>query len=100
MEDTLLPEHTPMREIARRLHESARDIAPDVAKISAYKRSRKDRKKVEILFAHFKRIFKLDRLRLQASVAREMSFYLQQPRRICGEWRNGWCSFTPGISVL
>jgi len=32
---------------------------------SPYKQSRKERKKVEILFAHLKRILKLDRLRLR-----------------------------------
>jgi len=57
--------NTPMRKIARSVHESARDVARDVAKTSAYKQSRKDRKKVEMLFAHLKRILKLDRLRLR-----------------------------------
>ena len=54
-----------MRKIARSVHESARDIARDVAKTAAYKQSRKVRKKVEMLFAHLKRILKLDRLRLR-----------------------------------
>ena len=57
--------NTPMRKIARSVHESARDVARDVAKTSGYKQSRKDRKKVEMLFAHLKRILKLDRLRLR-----------------------------------
>ena len=57
--------NTPMRKIARSVHESARDVARNVAKTAAYKQSRKDRKKVEILFAHLKRILKLDRLRLR-----------------------------------
>jgi hypothetical protein len=57
--------NTPMRKIARSVHESARDIARDVAKTNAYRQSRKHRKKVEILFAHLKRILKLDRLRLR-----------------------------------
>jgi hypothetical protein len=57
--------NTPMRKIARSVHESARDVARDVAKTAAYKQSRKDRKKVEMLFAHLKRILKLDRLRLR-----------------------------------
>src|SRR5208282_5703477 len=57
--------NTPMRKIARSVHESARDVARDVAKSDAYKQSRKDRKKVEMLFAHLKRILKLDRLRLR-----------------------------------
>ena len=36
-----------------------------IAKTSAYKQSRKDRKKVEMLFAHLKGILNLDRLRLR-----------------------------------
>jgi transposase len=57
--------NTPMRKIARSVHESARDVAREVAKTRAYMQSRKDRKKVEMLFAHLKRILKLDRLRLR-----------------------------------
>jgi hypothetical protein len=54
-----------MRKSARSVHESARDVARDIAKTAAYKQSRKDRKKVEMLFAHLKRILRLDRLRLR-----------------------------------
>jgi len=57
--------NTPIRKIARSVHESARDVAREIAKSSTYKQSRKDRKKVEMLFAHLKRILKLDRLRLR-----------------------------------
>src|SRR5678815_4848615 len=57
--------HAPRRKIARSLYESARDVARVIAKTNEYKQSRKDRKKVEMLFAHLKRIMKLDRLRLR-----------------------------------
>ena len=57
--------NTPRRKIARSIHESARDVAREVAKTDAYRQSRKDRKKVEMLFAHLKRILKLRRLRLR-----------------------------------
>ncbi|MBA3505272.1 MAG: transposase [Betaproteobacteria bacterium] len=57
--------NTPVRKIARSIHESARDVARNIAKTGVYKQSRKDRKKVEMLFAHLKRIMKLDRLRLR-----------------------------------
>jgi transposase len=57
--------NTPMRKIARSVHESAREVARDIAKTVAYKQSRKDRKKVEMLFAHLKRILNLGRLRLR-----------------------------------
>jgi transposase len=57
--------NTPMRKIARSIHEQARDVARAVAKGSSYRQSRRDRKKVEMLFAHLKRIMKMDRLRLR-----------------------------------
>jgi IS5 family transposase len=57
--------NTPRRKIARGVHESARDVARDIAKTDAYQQSRKDRKKIEMLFAHLKRILKLRRLRLR-----------------------------------
>ena len=57
--------NTPTRKIVRSVHEAARDVARAIAKTDAYQQSRKDRKKVEMLFAHLKRILKLDRLRLR-----------------------------------
>ncbi len=57
--------NTLIRKIARSVHESAREVARTIAKTAAYRQSRKDRKKVEVLFAHLKRIMKLDRLRLR-----------------------------------
>jgi hypothetical protein len=59
--------NTPMRKIARQVHELARDRARGLAKTPQYAKSRKHRKKVEMLFAHLKRILRLDRLRLRAS---------------------------------
>ena len=57
--------NTPTRKIARSVHESAREVAREIAKTRAYMQSRKDRKKVEMLFAHLKQILKLGRLRLR-----------------------------------
>ena len=53
------------RNIDRSPHESARDVARAIGKTDAYKQSCKERKKVEMLFAHLKRILRLDRLRLR-----------------------------------
>ena len=53
------------RKITRSIHEAARDEARRIATIPEYKQSRRQRKKVEMLFAHLKRILKLDRLRLR-----------------------------------
>ncbi len=56
---------TAFRKIARSVHEAARDVARRIAATPAYQRSRHERKKVEMLFAHLKRILKLDRLQLR-----------------------------------
>jgi transposase len=57
--------NTPKRKIARSIHERARDVARHIAKTPQYQRSRCERKKVEVLFAHLKRILRVDRLRLR-----------------------------------
>lgn len=57
--------NTPARKVTRSIYEGARDHARDLAKTDAYVTSRRERKKVEMLFAHLKRILKLDRLRLR-----------------------------------
>jgi transposase len=67
---------TQTRKIARSVHESARDVARDIAKTKADRQSRKDRKKVEMLFAHLKRILKLDRLRLRGPSGAHDEFLL------------------------
>ena len=56
---------TPTRKIVRSIYESARDVARRVAKTPEYQQSRRDRKKLEMLFAHLKRILNLRRLRLR-----------------------------------
>src|SRR6202023_2933359 len=57
--------NAPARKIPRSIHEGARDVAREIAKTEVYRTSRRQRKKVEMLFAHLKRILKLDRLRLR-----------------------------------
>ena len=57
--------NTEMRKIARSIHEDARNVARSIAKTPQYQQSRCERKKVEMLFAHLKRILRLDRLRLR-----------------------------------
>ena len=64
--------NVPARKIARSVHEAAR-TRPAIAKTEAYAVSRKERKKVEMLFAHLKRILRVDRLRLRGpSGARDL----------------------------
>jgi hypothetical protein len=57
--------NTPTRKIARGIHEDAGDLARRIMDTPQYQQSRYERKKVEMLFAHLKRIMKLDRLRLR-----------------------------------
>jgi transposase len=55
----------PNRRIMRSVHERSRDVVREIANTPRYQQSMRDRKKVEMLFAHLKRILKLDRLRLR-----------------------------------
>lgn len=55
----------PARKVPRSIHEGARDVARAIAKSWEGRTSQRLRKKVEMLFAHLKRILKLDRLRLR-----------------------------------
>jgi transposase len=57
--------NAPVRKIPRDLNEDSRDVARLIATTPAYARSRDRRKKVEMLFAHLKRILKMGRLRLR-----------------------------------
>ena len=66
----------PARKVPRSIYEGARDMARDIAKTDAYRTSRRQRKKVEMLFAHLKRILRLDRLRLQGPCGAHDEFLL------------------------
>jgi len=83
--------NTPTRHIARSLYEKSREAARKVADTAAYKQSRNDRKKVEVLFAHLKRILKLDRLRLRGRRGARDEFLLaataQNLRRMAKRWQ-------------
>ena len=68
--------NAPARKIPRSIHEGARDTAPDIATTDSYVASRRQRKKVEMLFAHLKRILKLDRLRLRGPNGARDEFHL------------------------
>jgi transposase len=66
----------PFRRIPRSIYEEARDVARALAKTAAFERSRHDRKRVEMLFAHLKRIFRLGRLRLRGPCGAQFEFTL------------------------
>lgn len=68
--------NTPARRIPRSLYEGARDLARSLADTPAFEQSRRERKKVEMLFAHLKRILRLDRLRLRGPQGVRTEFLL------------------------
>ena len=55
----------PSRKVPRSIYEGARDMAARSPGQRRRRTSRRQRKKVEMLFAHLKRILRLDRLRLR-----------------------------------
>jgi transposase len=66
----------PFRRIPRSVYEEARDVARALAKTEAFEKSRRERKRVEMLFAHLKRILKLGRLRLRGPRGAQDEFTL------------------------
>ncbi|KFL36058.1 IS1182 family transposase [Arenimonas donghaensis] len=68
--------NTTHRRIARQVNESARDVARQLSTTKRYAQSRRHRKKVEMLFAHLKRILRLDRLRLRGLKSARDEFLL------------------------
>ncbi|MGZ8831008.1 MAG: transposase, partial [Thermoanaerobaculia bacterium] len=54
----------------------SRDVARAIAKTAAYEQTRRDRKKVEMLFAHLKRILRMGRLRLRGPAGAQFEFTL------------------------
>lgn len=67
---------TPFRRIPRSIYEEARDVVRSLAKTEAFEQSRRDRKRVEMLFAHLKRILRLGRLRLRGPRGAQFEFTL------------------------
>jgi transposase len=90
------------RRVTRSVYESARDVARAVRQTPDYRRTRRQRKQVEMLFAHMKRILKMDRLRLRGiSGARDeflMTATAQNLRRMAkylGTDPPGICAMAP-----
>ena len=66
----------PQRKVTRSIHESSRDVARVLAQTHQYAISRKLRKKVEMSFAHLKRIHGLSRHRLRGPCGAHDEFIL------------------------
>src|SRR5690349_1774533 len=68
--------NAPFRRLQRSIYEEARDVARALAKTEVFERSRHDRKRIEMLFAHLKRILRLGRLRLRGPCGAQFEFTL------------------------
>jgi IS5 family transposase len=66
----------PVRKIPRSIYEPARDLARSLAGTPAFEQSRRERKRVEMLFAHLKRILRMGRLRLRGPAGARNEFLL------------------------
>jgi transposase len=66
----------PFRRVPRSIFERARDVARSLVGTEAFERSRHDRKRIEMRFAHLKRILRLGRLRLRGPRGAQDEFVL------------------------
>jgi len=66
----------PARKIPRNIHEHARDVARSLVGTEAFEQSRRERKRIEMRFAHLKRILRLGRLRLRGPRGAQDEFTL------------------------
>src|SRR5262249_3053064 len=68
--------NTPARKIPRSIYERARDVARALTGTPAFEQSKRERKRIEMLFAHLKRILRLGRLRLRGPSGARDEFLL------------------------
>src|SRR6266446_3827950 len=68
--------NTPARKVPRSIFERARDVARSLARTEAFERSRHERKRIEMRFAHLKRILRLARFRLRGPRGAQDEFVL------------------------
>jgi hypothetical protein len=85
--------------VPRSIYERARDLARSLVGSEAFEQSRHDRKRIEMRFAHLKRILRLGRLRLRgprgaqdefvlaatAQNLRRLAKLVSEPREIAGQ---------------
>ena len=65
-----------VRKVTRSIHEHACDVVRNLRDTAEYEQSKRDRKKVEMAFAHLKRILGLRRLRLRGPTGARDEFLL------------------------
>jgi transposase len=66
----------PARKVPRSIYERARDVARSLSRTEAFEQSRRERKRIEMRFAHLKRILRLGRLRLRGPCGAQDEFTL------------------------
>jgi hypothetical protein len=64
------------RQLLRNVYEEARDVARVIARSEGFEQSSRERKRIEMLFAHLKRILRLGRLRLRGPRSARFEFML------------------------
>ena len=88
-----------VRRVPRSIYEHARDVARSRVGSETFEQSRHDRKRIEMKFAHLKRILRLGRLRLRgprgaqdefvlaatAQNLRRLAKLVSEPREIAGQ---------------
>ncbi len=67
---------TPARKSPRSIYERARDVARALTSTPEFEQSKRERKHIEMLFAHLKRILRLGRLRLRGPSGARDEFLL------------------------
>src|SRR5262249_51667756 len=89
----------PMRKVTRDVNEDVRDHVRALANTEAFQQSRRERKKVEMRFAHMKRILKLDRLRLRGLSGAKKEFLLTPPAQTLRRLANLLARPPPPLAV-
>jgi transposase len=92
--------NTLFRKVRRSIHEAARDVARAVRKTPTYRKSRRQRKQVEMLFAHMKRILKMDRLRLRGLSGAQDEFLLTATAQNLRRMANYRGTDPPGVPEM
>ena len=86
--------------VTRRLISTGRDVARAVGSTAAYQQTRRQRKQVEMLFAHMKRILKMDRLQLRGISAARDEFLLTATARNLRRMAKSLSTGPPEIPVM
>jgi len=68
--------NTPTRQVPRDIHEDARDVARRIMRTKAFRKSRDERKRVEMRFAHLKIHHGFERMRLRGISGARDEFHL------------------------